>query len=274
MTMGKLRPVEARYRPGYPATLTEAEIRDLLRPCLLRRFPREAVLIGAIAAGAALAMPACARDKRPALPKAGITTRTDAAFARKIDKLVRELLPKKKGFWGKNTSLVPKHELKPNPAVKYPRIRISFGNSRIGVFDTAAARQATLKLFEAYGIKLKKDVPLKRGGYEFVADGFDEKLGIGFELVMPAGRVGFGRQTFTPEPDAKKLDAKEQVALGKVVADGKLRVFVAHATGFPNMDGDLYTPMQYYLTSVVDYLNWVHGDRQIDGKAVLLKQKP
>ena len=35
------------------------------------------------------------------------------------------------------------------------------------------------------------------------------------------------------------------------------------------MDGDLYTPTQYYLASVIDYLNWVHGDREIDHSRIL-----
>jgi hypothetical protein len=29
------------------------------------------------------------------------------------------------------------------------------------------------------------------------------------------------------------------------------------------MDGDLHTPMKYYLASVIDYLNWLQGDLQI-----------
>ena len=64
-------------------------------------------------------------------------------------------------------------------------IRISFGNSYVGIFDTEAAKAAAAKLFQQYGIELKKDVPIKVDGYEFTADGYDEKLRIGFELVVP-----------------------------------------------------------------------------------------
>ena len=45
-------------------------------------------------------------------------------------------------------------------------------------------------------------------------------------------------------------------------------LFVADASAFPRMDGDVYTPMQYYLASVVDYLNWVSGDERIELKRV------
>jgi len=267
--MSPLKPVESNYTPRYPRELTEDEIRDLLRPCLLGRFSREALIAGALAAGTGLApSPAQAQDALPKLPKAGTSTRTDAGFKAEVLALLKETLPKKGGFWGDHTSLLTSQELKVNPPVKYPRIRISYGNSYLGIFDAEAAKAAAEKLFKQYGIELKKDVTVKGDGYEFTADGYDEKLQIGFELVMPDGPVGFGGQKLEPEPAEKKLDAAEMKKLDADVEAGKVRMLVIKAEQFPNMDGDLRTPMVYYLNSVVDYLNWVHGDKQIDPKAL------
>ena len=103
-----------------------------------------------------------------------------------------------------------------------------------------------------------------------MADGYNEKLKIGFELVMPEGMVGMGPKKFTLEPAEKKLDAAEMKKLNADVKAGKVRMLVMKAAGFPNM-GDLRTPMVYYLNSVMDYLNWVHGDKQIDPKALQWK---
>lgn len=264
--MSPLKPVEPSYAPRYPRQLTEVEIRELLRPCLLSRFSKQTLVAGALAAGTALApSPSTAQD---ALPKAGISTQTDAKFQAEVFALLDEALPKKGGFWGSRASFVSTQELQANPPVKYPRIRISFGNSYVGIFDTEAAKAAAAKLFQQYGIELKKDVTIKGDGYEFTADGYDEKLGIGFELVMPEGPVGLGAGEFKPEPPEKKLDAAEMGKLDADIEAGKRRMLVIKAGQFPNMDGDLRTPMVYYLNSVVDYLNWVHGDKQIDPNAL------
>ena len=267
--MNPLKPVEPDYAPRYPRKLTEVEIRELLRPCLLNRFSKEALMAAALAAGTALApLPAWAQDAPPKLPKAGTSTRTDAQFRAEVFALLKETLPKKGGFWGAHASIISSKELDANPPVKHPRIRISFGNSYVGIFDTESAKAAAAKLFKHYGIELKKNVTIKGGGYEFVADGYNEKLRIGFELVMPDGPVGMGGQKFTLEPPEKKLDAAEMKKLNADVKAGKVRMLVIKAAGFPNMDGDLHTPMVYYLNSVMDYLNWVHGDLQINPKAL------
>lgn len=270
--MKPLKPVEPDYAPRYPRELTEVEIRELLRPCLLSRFSKEALIAGALAAGTALApSPAWAQGTLPKLPKAGTSTRTDAKFKAEVFALLKEAIPKKGGFWGARASIRSSKELKANPPVKYPRIQISFGNSYVGIFDTESAKAAATKLFKQYGIELKKDVTIKGDGYEFTADGYNEKLKIGFELVMPDGRVGMGGQKFKPEPAEKKLDAAEMKKLNADVKAGKVRMLVMKAASFPNMDGDLHTPMVYYLNSVMDYLNWVHGDRQIDPKTLQWK---
>lgn len=286
--MSHLRPVSSNYQPEYPRFLTQAEVADLLRPSLFHRFSRATLLTGAMITGA-IAATFGAQAAEP-----GKSTRTDAKLKERVDAVVAEVLgpvttdPKDpavvRNYWYKRSFLAPASELASNPPVKYPRIPISYGNSYCGVFDATAARAATLKLFAAYGIELKADQTVRTGDYEFVADGYDERTKTGFKIVMPPG--GGGRGLGGPAPAApvprvrpdgnpgfvgeeKDLDDAEQKALDADVKAGKLKFFVVKAQGFPNMDGDQYTPLKYYMASVVDYLNYVHGDAQIDPKTVL-----
>ena len=208
--MSSLKPVPRSYCPDYPRFLTEADIREILRPSLLARFSRETLLAGAMLTG--LTAGGCSRGASDPAPAAGgqgatggsqqvqrtdaedpplkalgnNTTRGSADLRQRVDRLVGEILgSNKRGYWNELTSLRTDTTLSSNPAVKSPMIPISFGNSYVGVFDTEAARDATRRLFTAYGIELKENVPIRQGGYEFVADGFDLERGIGFELTMP-----------------------------------------------------------------------------------------
>ena len=278
----KLRPVRRDYEPAYPQQLTEDEVLRLLRPGLFERFSPATLLAGAVIAGALAGgcdnAPAGggAGPGRGAGPGGGAggvrSTRTDPALKAKADQVVSEVLGKtKKGFWNERSSINPKSELAANPPVKYPRIPISYGNSYVGIFDTEAAREATRRLFATYGLEVRPGVRVKGDGFEFVADGFDETTKTGFKLMTTEQRVRLADQKVVAAPPEQVLDEQELAALDKAVQAGQLKIFVANGKWFPNMDGDLYTPMQYYLASVVDYLNWVHGDRQIDPETVLGK---
>lgn len=268
--MSDLRPVRRDYEPGYPRQLTEAEIQELLRPSLFRRFSSETLLAGALLAGATAS--GCSSAAAPIghtppgkLPNHGTSTRTDRQLKEKVDRLTAEILGKtKRGSWNETTTIWLDRELKSNPPLKYPSIPICYGNSRIGIFDQEAAREATRKLFALYGIELRKDMAVNGDGYEFVADGWNDQHKIGFKLTQH-------RREDQAGPASKALDPRECAALDRDVEAGKVRIFVADAGLFPNMDGDLYTPMEYYLASVVDYLNWVHGDQAIELNSVLGK---
>jgi hypothetical protein len=273
--MSELRPVDRGYDPGYPAGLTADELRDLVRPGLLRRFGAEVLAAGALAAGVSLGVDLAAAPAPKGLPQNGKSTRNDPKIKEKVDKLTAELLEplKKNAGWNERSSIILKTKLPSNPPVKYPHIPISFGNSYVGIFDTAAASEATRKLFAVWGLELKAGQTIKGPGYEFEADGYDPVQQVGFKIVLPQGEVGLRGQKFPPEPEAKKLDDREVQALERDVSTNKVKVFVVQAAGYPNMDGDLYTPMEYYLQSVIDYLNWVHGDKQIDANKVLGKAR-
>jgi hypothetical protein len=274
--MSELRPVGKDYNPGYPRELTAEEVERLLRPGLLSRFTRETLAAGAVLVGAGLLGGRGEAAPLPGpgeLPKAGLSTRKDEQFRKKIDRLTAEILGDKVGSWNAQSMLRLQTELAANPPLKYPHIPISFGNSYVGIFDTEKAREATRKLFAQWGIELQKEVAVKGPGYQFVPDGYNKELRIGFKIVMPEGAVGLRGKKFEPEPEERKLDDKEIKALDADVQAGRLRVLVVRAAGFPNMDGDLYTPMEYYLASVIDYLNWVHGDKQLDRNSVLGKPR-
>jgi hypothetical protein len=269
--MSELRPVRADYDPGYPRHLTPEEIETLLRPGLFRRFGRETLAAGAVLAGAWLGQ-AAPLPGPGELPKTGLSTRKDKEFHDKVHKITAEILGDKVGSWNAQTLIDLKATLPSNPPVKYPHIPISFGNSYVGIFDVEKAREATRKMFAQWGIELQKDVPVKGPGYEFVPDGYNKELRIGFKIALPDDGNRRG-QKIEPEPEERKLDDKEMQALDTDIKAGKLRIFVVKAQAFPNMDGDLYTPMEYYLASVIDYLNWVHGDKEIDKTSVLDKKR-
>lgn len=251
--MKPLKPVRAPYEPRYPRSLTPEEVERLLRPGLFQRFSRETLLTGALFAG--LALTAAADGDKPRQDK--LTKAQLEEAQKKARDVVREILDGYKGKgWNEHTSLRLEETLPANPPVKYPAIPIMFGNSRVGIFDTAKAVEATRKLFEVYGLKLRPNQAVKGDGYEFEADGWDPDRKIGFELIRG-------------EKDPKNLEKGELEPLSAAVKAGKLKVFAAHAGGFPNMDNDLYTPMEFYLASVIDYLNWVRGGVEIDRDKVL-----
>jgi hypothetical protein len=270
-----LRPIPRSYDPGYPAALTGEQIQQLLRPGLFRRFSRPTLIAGTVIAGA-LAAGGCGQAPAPVTvdarqPAKGVRTSQGARRQAEIDRLVAEILGpyEENRFWNRSSSLASATEISGNPPVKYPHIPISFGNSYIGVFDTAAARAATLKLFAAYGLQLVPGVTVKGEGYQFVADGFDRQSHVGFKIILPVGEGRAGDVGFSEQDPAHDLGEDELKPLDASVKAGEVQVFIARAEGFPNMDGDLYTPMEYYLASVIDYLSWIHGDRQIDPGQVL-----
>jgi len=276
--MYERRPITRNYNPGYPGFLSEEAIRELLRPGLLRRFSKETVLAGALLAGVPAASARAVPQGRKAPAEVKIkSTRYDAKLRKEVEALVGKVLREmdKKadgwsGYWESSTSLVLKKVIPSNPPIKCPEIPISFGNSMMGIFDVDTAKKATVKLFQLYGIHLKKDVPLRADGYRFEADGFNKKERIGFEIIVPEKLFSpnFGEKK-NPIPEDEKLDDKELKELEKDLESGKRRFFVSRADLYPNMDYDLRTPMFFYLASVVDYLNWVHGDKAIDTSTVL-----
>jgi hypothetical protein len=268
--MNTLRPVDPGYDPGYPRRLGEAELRALLRRSLLERFSGATILSGALLAGC---LPQVLAQEPASRPQAGRLPRpprmAEPAFAKELQALVAELMGSSKGgFWDAHSAIALARPLPSNPPVKCPRIRISFGNSYVGIFDVEAAKQATRKLFAHYGVPLQEDVRVTGTGFEFVADGYDPERKVGFKIRVPAA-AQLGRGKVAPaEPAERALEDQELQAVDRAVAKGELELFVVDGTAYPNMDNDLYTPMQYYLSSVVDYLNWVHGEEHIDAATV------
>jgi len=264
--MNMLRPVPGPYDPKYPRELSDEEIEKLLRPGLFARFSRETLLSGALLAGMTLG----ALGQEPTPPaKPPLGKEEFEAAKTKALALAKETLGGYKiGSWNQYTSIHLAPGLEANPRVKYPAIPICFGNSHVGIFDTKKAIDTTKKLFEIYGIKLQAGQTVKGEGFTFVADGYDPDAKIGFKMTLPEE---YGQEAKAKDPD-KSIDASEVKPLSAAITAGKLRMFVVDAGGFPNMDGDLYTPMEYYLSSVIDYLNWAQGGMEIDPEKVFGKK--
>lgn len=277
--MNELHPIDTNYEPEYPPRLSLMQIHTLVRPNLMQRFSRQTLLGGAVLAGSA-ALSGCGSteaeyrvtsDNPPTAAKP-LPTPSDRNVDQRVNEILTEILggyDEDQRNWNSKTHLGLIRPISANPPIKTPRIPVSFGNSYVGIFDVEKARDATRQLFEAWGIDLKRDVRIKGDGYEFTADGWSEEHQVGFKLVMPEGQVGFIPKKFPKLKDADKLDEDELGPLEKVIEEGRLRLLVVPATEYPNMDGDLYTPTEYYLATVVDYLNWIHGDRRISKNSVL-----
>ena len=279
------------YEPSYPRALTPDEVRLLLRPGLLERFGQSTLLAGAVLVGSLVVVggvvggcdQAGATQPPPGANNGGNrnaappikSTRMDPQLKARVDGIITEVLGEAgKRRRSEHTRLQLATPVAGNPPLKTPFFGVMFGNSYVGVFDTEGAREATRRLFKEYGIELEPRVRVKGDGFEFVADGYDPKRKIGFEIVDPGQpkRVRFADGAEVPASSAKVLEDKEFAAVGAAVKAGDVQMFVAPAAEFPNVDGDRGTSMAYYLASVVDYLNWVHGDQQIDRDRVLGKK--
>lgn len=157
------------------------------------------------------------------------------------------------GHWEAGTLLVEVASRFPgNPRLIVPDIQISFGNSYVGVLDVAAARKATVELFQTYGYALRQGerITVSDQNVEFIADGWDPSARVGFQLVFPR----FGPSQLP----SSVLDLKELGRFSRWAAEDQQDWLMADPTLYPNMDGDLHTPLKYYLKSVVRYLEWLH----------------
>jgi len=252
----EVRPVPAGYRPGYPRFVEVTDWERLLRPS-------GSLLFGGLL-GAALLVPerAGAQDAPPppvGPPLASSNARAAAIANRALDEV------RKSGFRYQRSETGEEEVVKGSPKVTFPKIRISYGNSYVGVFDLARAKQVTVELFAAYGVRLEERHLFKKDGVEFEADGYDPKRKIGFELLgsdRPPG--GLSEKVPPRESDpAKLLDDAETAKLKEQVAAKQESLFLAPVEKYPNMDGDQYTPLRAYLKSALDYLDWLKREGRL-----------
>ncbi len=208
-------------------------------------------------------------DGTKPLPMMGKSSRTELVLTERVELLVREALAtQQKGGWYEGSGIGYYHLIANNPLIKRPEVSISCGNSVGGVFDIAEARKLTEDLFSAYGIPLETHVPLKGEGYAFTADGYNRELNVGFEIRSGYLRgLGWNARWAEQKSGADFLGHDELVSLERDVKHNRIAMFVCD----PNevYDGDEYLAMSYYLASVIDYLNWIHGDREVDYSRIL-----
>lgn len=250
----RVHPLKTSYDPGYPRFVEIAEWEQLLAVSNRSIFHPSTLLFAGILGSALLVEAGAAEGENVGGPPLKAANPRAAEIANAALEKVKE-----SGFWFKSSKDGELRPVKGNPPIVAPQIRVSFGNSYVGIFDAVRAKKVTIELFAAYGVKLLADYPFKKSGIEFLADGYDPERKIGFEIIGADNPDrGFSRVEPKQEKDpAKALDEKEAKQLEESVADGKETMFLAPASAYPNMDGDQYTPLRAYLRSVIDYLDWL-----------------
>ena len=264
-----VRPMKPTYDPGYPSFLEVDDWEELVCLSSRRIFDPATLLFAGILGGAFFvsAAGASAPEVEPTKVKPPPMESPLKASNPKAVEIAQKALAEVQttGGYYKTHTISQREVVKSNPQVTVPHIRIFYGNSYLGVFDTKRAKQATLAMFEAYGVKLQPNQAFNKGGVQFQADGYNAEKKIGFEIMLPDKALGLSRPkpTDAPPPPAQALDEKEVKALGEMVAAKKESLFVAPAELYPNMDGDQYTPLRSYLQSVLDYLEWLKQQGRI-----------
>ncbi|MCE9552796.1 MAG: hypothetical protein K8T91_05395 [Planctomycetes bacterium] len=252
----KVSPLKKNYNPRYPSFVEVEDWEVLIRETNQSLFGPSTLLFAGILGGSLFVSGAQAEE--PAKPPVGPPLTSSIPKAAEIANAALEETAAS-GHWFANSKTREENVVDGNPAVIVPVIRISFGNSYVGVFDTVRAKQATIKMFEAYGVQLQPNHQFKRDGIKFEAGGYDPKKNIGFEILgsdQPPGALN--EPPPKPEAEADKLlDPKETAALKEAVAKRRELLFLAPVQQYPNMDGDQYTPLRAYLQSVIDYLEWL-----------------
>lgn len=255
----RIRPVRRDYDPGYPAMIEVDDWRGLLARSSRAVFdPRTLAFAGLL--GTSLFVPAPAA----AAPVPSKLTAENARAAEIANAALAEV--KGQAMWKGSASLSTKGYVEGNPDITVPKIPISFGNSRLGVFDFERARKVTADIFRAYGLDPQMGHQLKREGFEFKVDGYDPKAGVGFEIVGSENPPrGFGRAA-PPRPEVSerhRLDPEEAKRVMSAVRSGELKLLMVPVDRYPNMDNDQYTPLAAYLRSVLDYLDWLKANGRL-----------
>jgi hypothetical protein len=248
-----VRPVASTYDPGYPRFTEICDWSSLLEPgrtSLLRPAALFAGLLGSclfVADGRAADAP----EAKPKPPLQSSNARADSIANAALAEV------RSTGHWFARSGADMVQVVPGQPAITVPVIRVSFGNSYVGIFDVARAQKATIEMFAAYGVKLVPKHHFQRDGIEFEADGYDPVSKVGFEILGVDDPDPSARTKAAPRPAGEVLDAGETSILKDHVVAGSESFFLAEASSYPNMDGDQYTPLRAYLKSALDYLDWL-----------------
>lgn len=248
MTRPRIAAIPGDYDPRYPRSLAPDEYQRLIEPDQRARLLRAASLAGAVSLGAAAAAQEAESSK----------ARTDAVLA------ILTEASSGSGGWLKQTTF-QRIKTKGAGEVIIPSIPISFGNSHSGVFDAERARDLARDLFRAYGLKPRRNHPLRVGKAVARLDVYDPALQIGTKLrgLMPE-KGGLGSVP-GKEPPSRGLADEELVAF----TQKGHRIHCADLAAYPLMDGDQVTPTLAYLAGVVSFLNEVTSGPDIQLDAVL-----
>ncbi len=160
-----------------------------------------------------------------------------------------------------------------------PRIPITCGNSRRGLFHASRARQLARDTFEIYGLAPRVDEGLASAHGRAVLDGYDVERRVGFELRGSGARARATGASAESEAAERELDYGLDDGLDDELDDAELRaleaqgvrIHVADVEDYPLMDGDQFTPTLAYLAGIVEVLNEVTEGEDVDLSAILLR---
>lgn len=183
------------------------------------------------------------------------STRTNPALRKRVDDLCREYLPKNARHkdYGADMTIRLCRYLDASPPVKYPRIVLRDSCDIITPISEKVAESVAQKMFRIYNIATKPDVTIKGNGYLISLDGYDDKRKIGYKII-PVD------QAVTPVITAAMNRANRQDGIQIFLAEAK---HFSATTAMPHPD-NTYIKVKFLISSLSDFLNWIHGDKEPD----------
>lgn len=191
------------------------------------------------------------------MPGAGHYTRVDSALRARVQRILDESAGRPRAKPADNilgsSSLALGQVVFNNPPLKYLRVRASCGNSYLGPLPRWLLLKPTFQLFEAYGLKLSPDAMVACEGVKVLADGYNPVHRVGFCLMGPK----------------RSLPEETLVSIDQEIERGLINLMVADADLYECSDvAGWRAPLAFYLASVVDYLDWLHGEEYLDRHTV------
>lgn len=166
----------------------------------------------------------------------------------------------------KNTSIYLFREINKNPFVKYPQYESIFcGNSYMGNMEGYGINEITEKVFSLYGIELESNYILDLDGFKVKIDGYSKEKKIGFWYINHEDNEWLKIQ--------KDENVKKKINLiNKYISENKINLFVADSKKYRLYDFDSVSPIEFYFSSVADYLNWFCYGTENDLNEIFGKQ--
>lgn len=275
-------------RPGYPGRDETVDIKRLLSGTLFRLFSPAAVAAAAVIGGiAAFATGGAQAGEEESL------TKTQEQIDKEVAAILESYLASARdaerragGGEYEKSKVVEQRALPANPPVSILEADLADGVGRIvmrGARLAAAPRllpdsekqalykKIALDVFKAYEVDVAAEMKLQLteaetgvGDVEFIADGFDAKTRVGFEIVAERQLEALcgGIPGDDSEPRAALLEEAEWAALDGAVEQGKVNMFVMYMKD-SYLQFNPEDEIRCFVDSVVSYLNWLKAEGKL-----------